>query len=178
MQIIVVNLSISSSLRKGYVHLIEVFYNMDLSFIKNLIENIKMNFLNFSFQRKHIEKEIHIHTEISCVQREILNENYEKISTAKNLILQHARVTEEARNLFWKARDDSRLGFPEEIKEYTQMLFDKMHKAYVINGTFLDSQHGLPVGEERTYHVDEHYKLIAELINEKPWEIYSKHMQI
>ena len=66
---------------------------------------------------------------ISKNEREIFRFVHTKISEAITLVLKHGAVTQEAQALFWQARDQARLELPDEIKEYTQKLFDKMHKA-------------------------------------------------
>ena len=53
-----------------------------------------------------------------------------------------------------------------------------MHKAYVIYTCQLYGDGALPAGEERTQLSENHSELIEKLIDERPYEVFSKYMKI
>lgn len=113
-------------------------------------------------------------------ERAIFRSCYSKISEALGLVLKLGRVTDEAKSLFWQARDQARLELPKDIQEYSQEVFDKMWEAYLLGHNDLASieNGGLPIGEERKRASARHGDIILSLINEKPYDVFSKYMKV
>ncbi|HBN22270.1 MAG TPA: hypothetical protein DD412_03435 [Holosporales bacterium] len=126
---------------------------------------------NLQIAKQEKEKQIY---KIHADERKIFHSVYNKLSNAITLVLESARVTEESKALFWQARDQARLEMPDDIKIYTQNLFDKMYAAYLLE-LELES---IKETKDRQKPVKERMKLISSLIDERPHEIFSKHLKI
>ncbi|MDD5586762.1 MAG: hypothetical protein PHY92_07395 [Alphaproteobacteria bacterium] len=114
-------------------------------------------------------------------ERDLFRSVYSKISEAKGIVFTEGTVTDAAHELFWKARDQARLELPEDIQEYTQTIFDRMHKAYVLRHIPLAKHEdgGHPAGsDERKAASKEHTGLIKSLMDEQPHEAFAKYMRI
>lgn len=114
---------------------------------------------------------------ISSEDRAIFRSNYKKVVEALGMVFRDGKVMDEAKNLFWQARDEARLELPKEIADYTQQLFDKMWNAYIIYYHDITGDACLPQGKERSDAVEKHSKVIGELIKEQPNTVYSKYMR-
>ena len=117
---------------------------------------------------------------ISRDDRELFRSVYMKLTEAIGLVLKDGAVNLEAVSLFWEARDQARLELPNNIYDYVEGIFVKMHKAYRQNRTNLETpdKGGLPVGEERSKATEEHEQLISDIISLKPYEVFSPYMKI
>lgn len=103
---------------------------------------------------------------------------YDMVTEALGHVLIDARVTDEAKDLFWKARDRARLELPKEIDDYCQELFDNMWEAYCLYYHKLYGDEPLSKGEERTKVANRHTLIISILEKERPHKIFSKFMRV
>lgn len=113
-------------------------------------------------------------------EKQIFREVYEQLNKALGLVFQYGNVTDEAHAIFWKARDKTRLELPEDIQHYTQEVFDLMHGAWIIEKGSLKSPEngGLPISKDREAKVKEHSRLINELLEKKPYKIFSPYLRV
>lgn len=102
---------------------------------------------------------------------------YKKLGKAFSLVSRDGDVTDEARALFWQARDRARLELPKNIERYTQDLFDKMMKAHRLYSQ-LYGEGSLPVGEKRNKIASQNCAIIKELMEEHPHLIFRNHMKV
>lgn len=124
------------------------------------------------------QEEINRNYQISKDDREVFYSVYSKLSKAIGLVLTNGQVDNEARALFWQARDRARLELPTNIKEYTQQLFDTMNQAYILYHTKLYGEDPLPQGEERSKLARQHMDIITQVINAKPYEVFSPYLTL
>lgn len=117
---------------------------------------------------------------ISRDDRELFRSVYMKLTEAIGLVLKYGAVNSEAVSLFWQARDQARLELPNNIYDYVEGIFAKMHKAYRLNRFNLETPDngGMPVGYERSKATKEHDELISDIISLKPHDVFSPYMKI
>ncbi|MFN9252862.1 MAG: hypothetical protein ACK6BL_02805 [Holosporaceae bacterium] len=142
-----------------------------LDLLINLVTGVTLGFLAY-FSNKISKMQNNI------AARDVYLSVYDKISEALGSVLAKGFVDESAKALFWQARDRARLELPNELKEYTQQLYDKMLEANTIYYNKITGDFKLPVGQERNKIVQEHTDIIKKLIYEKPHQIFSKYMTI
>lgn len=133
-----------------------------------------LQFIRSFFVKKQTKK-------LSPEERKIFGEVYKMISDAKNLVFTQGVVRDEAHGLFWKARDRARLELPEDVQEYAQALFDKMHRAYILihNDLASSDKGGYPAqSDERKRSSKEHSDLIGQIIKEQPHEVFAPYMRV
>ena len=131
---------------------------------------------NFELAKQENKNRIY---RINKDERKIFNSVYTKITQGIGLVLRDGRVCDDAQALFWKARDEARLQLPDDIVNYTQVLFDKMHTAYLLK-IELDERgsDGSPILRDRKESAKKHMQLISELIKEEPYKIFACHMKV
>ncbi|PJB73307.1 MAG: hypothetical protein CO093_01050 [Alphaproteobacteria bacterium CG_4_9_14_3_um_filter_47_13] len=116
--------------------------------------------------------------QLNAARRDIYLSVYDNITKALGHVFAEGNVNDDAKDLFWQARDRARLELPDDIQQYTQNLFDKMWEAYILYYNKISGEYRLPKGKEKSAAVEEHQRIIGELIKERPHDIFSKHMKI
>ncbi len=119
-----------------------------------------------------------IKNQLRASSRESYLSVYDMLTEALGIVLVKAKVNDEARELFWRARDRARLELPEEIEAYCQGIWDKMWEAYKIYYNDLIGEYKLEIGEERNKISARHSEILSELSKEKPYKIFSKYMKV
>lgn len=142
---------------------------------------ISIGLFCIAYQANKISKEQHnkLRYKINEDEREIFRSNYKMLTEGLGHVMRDGRVKDDAKNLFWQARDQARLELPTEIQDYTQKIFDLMWEAYV------DFYHKIYDGEgqaikhpERSDAIKRNNEIVLELIRLKPSEVYSKYMRL
>ena len=142
---------------------------------------ISIGLFSIAYQAHKISKEQHnkLRYKIDEDEREIFRSNYKMLTEGLGHVMRDGRIKDEAKNLFWQARDQARLELPKEIQDYTQKIFDLMWEAYT------DYYHKIYDGEgqainhpERSDAIKRNHEIILELIRLKPSDVYSKYMRL
>lgn len=111
--------------------------------------------------------------------REVFLSVYNKISKGLGIVFREGTVNEDAKALFWQARDQARLELPDDVERYTQELFDKMYEIYLLERKLRTSNDGgLPAGIERDKAADRQSEIIMKLIEEQPSKVFAPYLKI
>ena len=129
-------LEILNELSKVYTPLLSaidvvlgLFIGIALFWVAHRANNIAESNIELASQESQSRK-----YRISKDERELFHTVYSLLTEALGLVMKEGRVKGEAHAIFWQARDRARLELPEDIQEYTQVIFKKMHEAYLLGG--------------------------------------------
>lgn len=153
--------------------LLSLFIGAGLLFVGLKVNEVAKSNLELAKEKK--DKLIY---KISEKERDIFRSNYQKVSEALGLVLREGNVSNDARELFWKARDEARLELPQDIQDYTESLFKEMLKAYNAHHFLLYEETDLSNNERREHIAEQHSNAINFLMNTNPNEVYSQYMKI
>ncbi len=168
-----------ASTRKDFIGLLDVLFNLligcSLFYIGWEANNIARASRESTSQSK-IQHQSHLRE----YERNIFKENYQLVNRGVELVWKMGCVEEEALSFFWQARDAARTELPNDIAEYTEKLRTTAQKAYAAYRFTYDAN-GQAINmdrEERRAKVDEAHEAVGELLEEKPYEIYRRHLRI
>lgn len=140
---------------------------------------VGLGLVGVAFQANRIARNqrLDLRYKVAQHEREIFQSVYDIITNVLHHVNSDGRVSDAAKQLFWQARDEARLSLPSDIRQYTEQLFDEMRRADLLNFE-LSKEGGLPSGDRRSAVAKEHMDIIGMLIEERPYEIFRKHMQV
>jgi len=142
---------------------------------------ISVGLFCIAYQANKISNEQHnkLRYKMSEDEREIFRSNYKMLTEGLGHVMRDGRVKDEAKNLFWQARDQARLELPKEIQDYTQRIFDLMWEAYIDYYHKIYDGDGQPVNHpERSEAIRRNGEIVLELIRLNPSDLYSKYMKV
>lgn len=106
--------------------------------------------------------------------KEMLIENYNKVSKALEIVFREGDVTNEAFSLIWQARNQAKLFLPKKIEDFTQ----ELQQLFIEANHKLQALKNIPISEERSQVVDEKCVLVTKILRYKPHEIYSEYLKL
>jgi hypothetical protein len=116
---------------------------------------------------------------ISDQTRTALLENYILVMKAHGIIEREGMFNRESVYLLRQARDQARLMLPKDIADYTERRFSEslplMIKWYA--KVFSEQTGALIEDVDRNDTIDENAKLLDDILNDKIYELYAKHLK-
>lgn len=111
---------------------------------------------------------------LTADERKLFLDNYNLVNNFIFEVLKCGHVNKEALDNIQEAFANANLMLPKEIVDYTQMWAENARDAFILHCRWEE----LPVGDKRSELIDEEFKIVKEILEMKPAEIYRNHIKV